>query len=134
MNKQAFENLIKSYENAECIYKEGQILCHAKISGIQSDDHRMGATVTVIPTPGFFTLNLSSWNILSSWDSFSFDAEYFSSANVGLIWVVFFNPILIEEVTALAKSSLLETDDRTRLMVLKNHLGKYQMQRLRSLK
>jgi hypothetical protein len=92
------------------------------------------ATVTIIPTPGFFSHNLSSWDILSSWDCFSFDAEYFSTTSVGMIWVVFFNPILIEEVTALAKSSLLETYNRTRLTVLRQHLGKYQMQRLRSLK
>lgn len=115
---------ILSRQGAECIYKEGSVLCCARIQSIEIDDtHHVRFTVSPIHQPGL-TAPLEAWSCLVTWDNFYYDSVRWNSEYYLIKWRLYFNPELIQGVKTLA-SSLTELDEVSRLEALHEYLKKW---------
>jgi hypothetical protein len=120
-DQEKFTLSCKQYENADCIYKEGWNFYYARVSNIEVLNSGMKANVQSILAKGLPSPHQTTWHIGASWGYFSFfDDEYWRCAR---LWTLYFNPILIEEVIALAAVLPLQWDEESKFEQLAKHIN-----------
>lgn len=124
-------DLIHRHEGAECIYKEGKYICHARVRSIKADDWGINAELVPIPSQGLIAPT-EPWESGTIWECFSCHAESWTCASSGLVWRVFFDKALIREVKELGRTFSDEESESDRRMSLVKCISACEIRRIKN--
>jgi hypothetical protein len=132
MRKQEWYDYSYRYLHQECIYREGRILCCARVRELRACERLIVALLEVVPRPGFLPWTLKDWVITCDWQHFSFDQERWSAACTGLVWQLHFHPSLVDRMLDTAMMLPEELDSRQRRFLLGRYLTDMDWEYLRN--